>query len=471
MTTWIDASFVRGGTSKGLCFRAEDLPGGLALPSTVASSGFGEEDHLTRTRSLADRDAILCAAMGSPDAYGRQLDGMGGGISSLSKAMIVGRSDREGVDLDYTFAQIEIGEARVDYSGNCGNLSSAVVPFALAAGIIEAADGPREFTLFNTNTDGIVKVRLVVLGGQAAVDGDLALPGVAGQGSPVELVYPSPGGSRTAGVLPTGNSVDVLTVPGPVPGAAIEAGGARAANGMGERREVRASLVDAAIPLVLVRASDFGLTGAESPEQLDADAATMELLESVRREGAVRMGLCETPEVAPQAVPKITLVAPPIESRLLDGSTLPADASDVLVRAISMGQAHRAVPGTGAMCLAAAAAIGGSMLPTLVAEIVGKSRGERHPAGPAAKVTGTAVTAGADGTHGAEGSAGTVGTDGTVGTEGTVRLATPSGVVTAAAVVASTRAALPELNRPLVIETSLARTARVLMRGQVAVNL
>lgn len=411
---WIEAGFVRGGTSKGLCFRAEQLPGGLELPGTddadraLDSKGVsvGERGNRIEDR-FRERDRLLCAALGSPDPYGRQLDGMGGGISSLSKAMIIDRSERPGVDLDYTFAQVGIGEAAADYSGNCGNLSSAVVPFALAAGLIKAEDGPQRFTLFNMNTRQTVVVRLAVVGGQAATQGAFQLPGVGGSGSPVELVYLDSGGSRTSGALPTGSASDVLQVEGAPDG------------------QVCVSFVDATIPLVLIEAQQLGLCATESPEQLDADTATMELLERIRRAGAVRMGLCAHEGDAPLAVPKVTLVAAPRESRLLDGSTLPPGVADVLVRPVSMGRAHLAVPGTGAMCLAAAARIEG----TVVERIVGPG-------------------------------------------EGPVRLGTPSGVVTAAAVVdprADKAAEVDVALQPHVIETSLVRTARVLMMGRVAI--
>lgn len=398
MTQWIDAMFVRGGTSKGLFFTDAELP--IELPG----------DDRADPAALVRRDAALCAALGSPDPFGRQLDGMGGGASSLSKAMIVGRSARPGVDLDYTFAQVAIDEARVDYSGNCGNLSSGVAPFALAAGLVSRPDGPQSFTLFNTNTRQLVRVRLTVEEGQAAVPGDLVLPGVSGSGSPIELVYPAPGGSRTAGLLPSGDPVDVLRVGG---------------------REMRVSLVDATIPLVLVRAEDVGLTGADSPDELDSDRDTMGLLDEIRRAGAARMGLCEDPDSAPLAVPKITIVAPPADARLLDGTVAQASAVDLLVRPISMGQAHRAVPGTGAMCVAAAAATPG----TIVAEALrgsGAQESQRPGSGSAASPGGGIV----------------------------VRLGTPSGAVVAAA------RTTPGLG---VSETSLSRTARVLMRGQVAI--
>ncbi|MFV0435724.1 MAG: PrpF domain-containing protein [Leucobacter sp.] len=439
---------------------------------------------------MRQRDLLLCAALGSPDPYGRQLDGMGGGLSSLSKAMIVGRSECPGVDLDYTFAQVAIDEFAVDYSGNCGNLSSAVVPFALAAGLVSRDDGVQRFTLYNTNTGQTVEVRLRVEGGLAAVDGELALPGVSGTGAAIDLVYPDPGGSHTAGLLPTGAAADVLRV--------------------GDR-EVRVSIVDATVPLVLVAASQFGLTGAEHPEAIDADSELMARLKEVRRAGAVLAGLCDDPAAAPLAVPKITLVAPAADSVLLDGTVLAADAVDLLVRPISVGQAHRAVPGTGAMCLAAAAQVPG----TVVAEFawgVGALRAGAGSTTSASTDTSAVGNASAKGDTSAKDDPSAAGSpsakDGPSAADGqgasdtsgalvdapddstvpvysavpadsgaptvctaqgntqdtaasrSVRLGTASGVVTAAAVPT------PDGG---IAETSLARTARILMRGQVAV--
>ena len=380
MTRWIDAAFVRGGTSKGLFFRAADLP----------SVGDGEE------RTAWDR--IFTSAMGSPDAFGRQLDGMGGGISSLSKVMVVSASDRDGVDLDYTFAQVEIAEAAVDYSGNCGNLSSGVVPFALLTGLISAGDGWHVFRLFNVNTGKLVDVGLTVEGGQAAVDGDFVLTGVSGKAAPIELIYPDPAGSRTGALLPTGNTSDSLVAGGFL---------------------IDATLIDSTLPLVIVPCTAVGLTGTELPEQIDADSRALGLIEELRRAAAVRMGLCPTPETAPQVVPKVAVVNAQADTRLLDGTRLPAADADLPVRVISMGQARKAVPGTAAMCLAAAALVPD----TIPHRILTRSK---HPrSGPE------------------------------------VRLGTPSGVVTASAVRDTTTGE--------VTATSLYRTARVLMRGQVAV--
>lgn len=374
---WTDAVFMRGGTSKGLFFDARDLPA-----------------------DAAERDRVFTRALGSPDPFGRQLDGMGGGVSSLSKIVVVAVSDRDGVDIEYTFGQVAVGEAVVDYSGNCGNLSSAVVPFALEAGLLSAVDGVTTVVVRNTNTDAVIAVRLHVRGGVAETAGDLVVPGVAGSGSPIELQYREAGGSTTGAVLPTGRAVDRLDID--VPG--------------GPQRTIEVSLVDAAAPLVFVRAADVGLTGTESPEEIDADADLLALLDRIRRAGTVAMGLAATPEDSALAHPKIALVAPPATTTLLDGTVVPADDCDLVARVLSMGVTHKAIPGTSALCAAAAARIPG----TVVQEC--------------------AANSGRD-----------------------LRIATPSGVVDSAADVRL------EDGVPQAASASLYRTARPLMRGQVAV--
>lgn len=374
MTQWIDAVLMRGGTSKGLFFDERDLPPG------------GPE-----------RDRVFTGVLGSPDPFGRQLDGLGGGSSSTSKVVSVAVSDRADADLAYTFGQVAVDAALVDYSGNCGNLSSAVVPFALLTGLLEVpTDGTATVRLLNTNTDTIIVVRLPVGGGVAATEGDLVLPGVAGSGAPIELQYLDPAGSRTSGALPTGRPVDVL-----------DAGD----------RQVEASLVDVASPMVFVPAAAVGLDGSERPADLDADTAVLASLDELRRAAAVAMGMCARPDEAPLAFPKIAVVAPPAPSTLLDGSHVPAGAADVLLRTLSMGVTHLAVPGTAALCAAAAAAIPGTVV---------------HAASS--------------------------------GTAPRLRIATPSGVVVAAADVDV------EDDRVTVAGASLFRTARALMRGQAAVG-
>ncbi|MFC9679220.1 2-methylaconitate cis-trans isomerase PrpF family protein [Streptomyces sp. NPDC056948] len=375
MSMWISATFMRGGTSKGVFFDESALPG----PGP-------------------ERDRIFTGTLGSPDPFGRQLDGMGGGISSLSKVVSVAASQRADADLEYTFGQVAVDEAVVDYSGNCGNLSSAVVPFALLAGIITIdTDGPARVVVHNTNTDKLIVVRLHVTDGLADTTGDFALPGVAGTGSPIELQYLNPGGSKTGTVLPTGKPVDVLD--------------------LGDRA-IEASLVDAANPMVFVDAADLGLTGTETPQDLDADPAVMALLDRIRRVAAVAMGLCSTPEDAPLAVPKVAMVAAPTDTVLLDGTPVPSEDCDIITRTVSMELVHRAIPGTAALCASTAANIPGTVVERL--------------------------------------SSGT-------GTE--LRVATPSGVVASGAEVTI------DAGVPTVAGASLFRTARALMRGQVAIEL
>lgn len=370
---WVDATFMRGGTSKGLFFRESDLP-----------------------PEGPERDGLFLRALGSPDGFGRQLDGMGGGLSSLSKIVVVRASARPGVDLEYTFGQAAIREPVIDYSGNCGNLSAAVVPFALGAGLIALDDGDRTVVVHNTNTGKPIRVRLIVEDGIAATEGGLAIPGVAGTGAPIELEYLEPGGARTGALLPAGAARTTLRHDG---------------------RDYAASLVDAATPMVLVAAGDLGMTATESPDELDADPGVQSLLDGLRRAGAVAMGLADRPEEASLAVPKIAVVAGPRAARTIDEAELPANAADVAVRVISMGQTHWAIPGTAALAVAVAARLAGSV----VAEAASSAEGD------------------------------------------VLRIATPSGVVTARAVVAL------RPDGPHADSASLLRTARPLMRGQVAV--
>lgn len=319
--TGVRASFLRGGTSKGLFFRWEDLP---------------DDSHV--------RDRFLCAALGSPDPYGRQLDGMGGGISSLSKAMLVRRSTREGVDVDYLFAQVEVATAAVDYAGNCGNLSAAVGVFAVEQGYVQLPDGPGVVRMFNENTGKRVDCHLQLRAGRATVGGAAGIAGVAGKGAPIRLEFMAPGGSRTGRLLAGGPRFDAL----------LEDGAA-----------VSASFIDAANPCVFVAATDFGLTGTELPSDLAAKSGALAALEQVRRAAGVRAGLAADPARVPESVPKVALVGPPRSWRTLAGEALPAEAADVQIRMISMGKPHLAVPLTGALCTAVAARIDGTVVADL----------------------------------------------------------------------------------------------------------
>lgn len=327
----IPAVFMRGGTSKAIMFHARDLPA-----------------------DRAEWDAIFMAALGTPDPHGRQLNGMGGGVSSLSKICVLGPPTRDDADIDYTFAQVLIREARVDWKGNCGNMSSAVGPFAVDEGLVRATGETATVRIHNTNTRKIIRATFPLEDGRAQVVGELAIPGVAGTGAPVRLDFLAPGGATTGRLLPSGRVVDVLDVPGFGP--------------------IEASLVDAANAGAFIRARDVGLTGRELPDELDAKPEMLKLLDAIRLQASVRMGIAPNIEAARSisTVPYIGFVSPPAAASTLSGETIAADAIDLTARIISNGQPHRALPLTGSLCTAVAARITGSVvaecLPPGVAE-------------------------------------------------------------------------------------------------------
>ncbi len=371
---FIPAVFMRGGSSKGVFFHARALP-----------------------QDRAAIDPILLSVLGSPDPYGRQLDGMGGGISSLSKGVIIGPPTHPEADVDYTFAQVSVDRPVVDWKGNCGNLSAAVGPFAVDEGLVRVPDGEALVRIHQVNTKKIIHARFPVLNGKAQVQGDFAIAGVAGTGARIRLDFLSPGGTQGPHLLPTGNPQDRLEVEG---------------------ASVAATMVDAANPAVFVPARDLGLTGMELPEQIESDPALMALLDRLRRAAGVAMGLGGAPERVGLASPRIALVAPPSPSRTLDGQVLDPAGHDITVRMLSMERPHRAVPMTGAMGLAVACRIAGSVPHAL-------------------------ATAGARPDE--------------------IRVAHPSGVVTVGAEVRQT-------NTGWLAESAVVfRTARRLMQGEVAV--
>ncbi len=335
----LPAVFMRGGTSKGLFFHRRDLPA-----------------------AEAEWDALFLAALGSPDPHGRQLDGMGGGISSLSKVVVVSPSARPGVDVDYLFGQVAVDRALVDYRSNCGNLTAAVGHFAVDEGLVRPADGEAVLTLHNCNLDQRIEARFPVADGRAAVEGETVLDGVAGRGAPIRLSFLEPGGAVTGRLLPTGRARDVLDVPDSGP--------------------IEASLVDASTALVVVRAGDLGLQGVEAPDAIEADAALGERLEAIRRAAAAAMGIAPESE----SVPKVGFVAPPADAGTLSGARLAADEVDLTARAISMGRPHRALPLTAALALAAAARIPGSLAAEAARPAGGDDRAPvrlGHPSGVA----------------------------------------------------------------------------------------
>ncbi len=316
----IPAAFMRGGTSKAIMFRQDNLP---------------------HDRSLWDR--IFVAALGSPDPNGRQLDGMGGGLSSLSKICVIGPPTRPDADVDYTFAQVAIRSGSVDYSGNCGNMSSAVGPFAIDEGLVKSNGAEAVVRIHNTNTHKIVISRFALDDRYAAVDGDFVLPGVAGTGAPIRLDFLDPGGAGTSKLLPTSNPLDQLEL---------------------DDGWIEASMIDAANPCVFVTAEAMGMSGTELPDDLEANRILLARLEAIRIAASVRMGIAATPAEAARkpSIPKVAMVTTPRDAHTLSGEMLSADSADITVRMISLEQPHRAVPLTGAMCLAVAARIEGSLV-------------------------------------------------------------------------------------------------------------
>jgi 2-methylaconitate cis-trans-isomerase PrpF len=349
------AVFMRGGTSKAVMFRRSDLPADEARWAPIFTS-----------------------LMGSPDANGRQLDGMGGGVSSLSKVCVIGPPTRPDADIDYTFAQIVIGEAVVDYSANCGNMSSAVGPFAVDEGLVPRPAGPEAVVrIHNTNTKKIIVSRFPMDGAYAAVDGSLAIDGVSGTGAPVRLDFTDPGGAKTGKLLPTGKAMDVLDVPG-----------------VGA---VEASMIDAANPCVFLGAERFGASATERPDALERDAALLEKLEAIRRQASIAMGIARDWDQAGKTmgVPKVAIVAPPTETKTLSGRVLAPGEVDILVRLISVGQPHRAVPLTGALCLAVACRVPGSVPNRLMTAGPGADIRVGHPSGITVVAAEVAVANGA----------------------------------------------------------------------------
>ncbi|HTJ62269.1 MAG TPA: PrpF domain-containing protein [Alphaproteobacteria bacterium] len=315
----IPAVFMRGGTSKGLFFHERDLPAGDAA-----------------------RDRFLLSAFGSPDPYGNQLNGMGGGASSLSKTIIVRPSTHPEADIDYLHGQVSVEGPTIDYSGNCGNLSAAVGPFAIDEGLIAPTvrDGEVLVRLHNLNSNTLIHARVPVRDGRFAPDGDFVLPGVAGTSARIALDYRRPGAPDTGALFPTGKLVEQIVIDG---------------------QTFTATLAYAPLPMVWVRAEDVGLDATIAPADMDANRPAMRLLDRIRRQGAKRMGLCDTPQNAPLASPKIGIVGAPRDYTALDGQAVRANEADLAVRVVSMGKAHKAIPLTGAMCLAAATLATGSV--------------------------------------------------------------------------------------------------------------
>ena len=332
----IPATYMRGGTSKGVFFRLEDLPEAARVPGPA-------------------RDALLLRVIGSPDPYGKHTDGMGGATSSTSKCVIIAPASVPDHDVDYLYGQVSIDTAFVDWSGNCGNLSTAVGPFAVANGFIPAERIPRDGTVtvrvWQANIGKTILVHVPIADGQVQEIGDFELDGVTFPAAEIVLEFLDPsddegdGGSPASkGMFPTGNLVDDLDVPG-----------------VGT---LKATMITAGIPTVFVNAADLGYDGTELQPAINEDKTALAKLEAIRVAGALRMGLIRTPEEAAtrQHTPKVAFVAPPKEYAASSGKRIAAGDIDLNVRAMSMGKLHHAMMGTASVAIATAAAVPGTLV-------------------------------------------------------------------------------------------------------------
>ena len=327
----IPATYLRGGTSKGMFFCLDDLPAPAQQPGPA-------------------RDALLLRVLGSPDPYGKQIDGMGNASSSTSKGVILSRSTRPGHDVDYLFGQVSIDQPFVDWSGNCGNLSAAVGPCAIHMGLIDAARLPQDGTfpgrIWQANIGKTIVAHVPMAHGQVQETGDFELDGVTFAAAEVALEFmdPADDGEEGGAMFPTGNVVDTLEVPG-----------------VGS---FAATLINAGIPTIFLNAQELGYTGTELQGAINGDAAALARFEAIRAHGAVRMGLIADLAGAArrQHTPKVAFVAPPADYTASSGKRIVAGDIDLLVRAMSMGKLHHAMMGTAAVAIATAAAIPGTLV-------------------------------------------------------------------------------------------------------------
>jgi probable AcnD-accessory protein PrpF len=327
----IPATYLRGGTSKGVFFRLDDLPVAARTPGPA-------------------RDALLLRVIGSPDPYGKHTDGMGGATSSTSKCVIIAPSTRPDHDVDYLYGQVSIDSAFVDWSGNCGNLSSAVGPFAIAHGMLDPVRVPRDGTatirIWQANIGRTILAHVPMSDGQVQETGDFELDGVTFPAAEIVLEFldPSDDGEGGGAMFPTGHLVDTLDVPG-----------------LGT---LRATLISAGIPTVFVDAADIGLDGTELQPAINDSPAALAKLEAIRVAGALRMGLIAHASDAArrQHTPKVAFVAPPAAYVASSGKAIAAGDIDLNVRAMSMGKLHHAMMGTASVAIATAAAVPGTLV-------------------------------------------------------------------------------------------------------------
>ncbi|CAP42154.1 2-methylaconitate cis-trans isomerase PrpF [Bordetella petrii] len=346
----IPATYMRGGTSKGVFFKLTDLPEAAQAPGP-------------------DRDALLLRVIGSPDPYGKQIDGMGAATSSTSKTVILAKSSRPDHDVDYLFGQVSIDQPFVDWSGNCGNLSAAVGPFAIANGLVDPqrvpADGIAVVRIWQANIGKTIIAHVPMTGGAVQETGDFELDGVTFPAAEVQLEFMDPADDGDAGgsMFPTGNLVDELEVPG-----------------VGT---FKATFINSGIPTIFLEAAALGYTGTELQDDINGDPAALARFETIRAHGALRMGLIGSLEEAAgrQHTPKVAFVAPPADYTASSGKRIAAGDVDLLVRAMSMGKLHHAMMGTASVAIATAAAVPGTLVN--LAAGGGEREGVRfgHPSG------------------------------------------------------------------------------------------
>ena len=324
----VPATYMRGGTSKGVFFNLTDLP----EPAQVAGEA---------------RDNLLLRVIGSPDPYGKQTDGMGGATSSTSKTVILSKSEQPGHDVDYLFGQVAIDKPFVDWSGNCGNLTSAVGAFAISNGLVDKSRVPDNgiaiVRVWQANIKKSILVHVPMTNAQVQETGDFELDGVTFPAAEVKLEFIDPADGDGA-LFPTGNVVDDLEVPG-----------------VGT---LKATMINAGIPTIFVNAADIGYTGTELQDDINSDNAALTMLESIRAHGAVKMGLIKNINEAQarQHTPKVAFVAPAKDYTASSGKHINASDISILVRAMSMGKLHHAMMGTAAVAIGTAAAIEGTLV-------------------------------------------------------------------------------------------------------------
>lgn len=325
----VPATYMRGGTSKGTFFKLTDLPQACQVPGEA-------------------RDKLLLRVVGSPDPYGAHIDGMGGATSSTSKTVILSKSSQPDHDVDYLFGQVGIDKAFVDWSGNCGNLSAAVGPFAITNGLIDDARVPKDglctVRIWQANIGKTIIAHVPMTNGQVQETGDFELDGVTFPAAEIQVEFVDPADDAGGSMFPTGNLVDDLEVPG-----------------VGT---FKATMINAGIPTIFVNADAIGYTGTELREAINNDAKALAMFETIRAYGAVKMGLIkEIGEAAKrQHTPKVAFVAPPKSYTSSSGKTVETSDIDLCVRALSMGKLHHAMMGTAAVAIGTAAAIPGTLV-------------------------------------------------------------------------------------------------------------